>query len=170
MREIELMKFSKEEIEEGSLMVSYNAATSFKQRFAFIFNEKIYVVYDQHCKHFECTCKVAAIDFVGTDADYTHTGEVLFFKYDYGIRQITETSGDIPAQLEAQLAANDEFNKRLELRNHALKRAFQSHIWQMEAAQLKNSLEKSLDKINRNAPCPCGSGKKYKKCCGIAKY
>ncbi|MCZ6673433.1 MAG: SEC-C metal-binding domain-containing protein [Verrucomicrobia bacterium] len=21
-------------------------------------------------------------------------------------------------------------------------------------------------KIKRNAPCPCGSGKKYKKCCG----
>ena len=21
----------------------------------------------------------------------------------------------------------------------------------------------------RNEPCPCGSGKKYKKCCGIAK-
>lgn len=28
--------------------------------------------------------------------------------------------------------------------------------------------EKSIksNKINRNAPCPCGSGKKYKKCCG----
>ncbi len=24
-----------------------------------------------------------------------------------------------------------------------------------------------LDKIGRNDPCPCGSGKKYKKCCGI---
>jgi uncharacterized protein YecA (UPF0149 family) len=23
-----------------------------------------------------------------------------------------------------------------------------------------------LEKINRNGPCPCGSGKKYKKCCG----
>jgi len=22
---------------------------------------------------------------------------------------------------------------------------------------------------DRNAPCPCGSGKKYKKCCGKAK-
>ncbi len=22
---------------------------------------------------------------------------------------------------------------------------------------------------DRNAPCPCGSGKKYKKCCGAAK-
>jgi hypothetical protein len=24
-------------------------------------------------------------------------------------------------------------------------------------------------KIERNAPCPCGSGKKYKKCCGLNK-
>ncbi|MBW6463744.1 MAG: SEC-C domain-containing protein [Firmicutes bacterium] len=24
----------------------------------------------------------------------------------------------------------------------------------------------SVDKIGRNEPCPCGSGKKYKKCCG----
>lgn len=24
-------------------------------------------------------------------------------------------------------------------------------------------------KIGRNDPCPCGSGKKYKKCCGIGK-
>ena len=22
-----------------------------------------------------------------------------------------------------------------------------------------------MSKISRNAPCPCGSGKKYKKCC-----
>ncbi len=25
--------------------------------------------------------------------------------------------------------------------------------------------EASADKIGRNDPCPCGSGKKYKKCC-----
>nr|WP_272917305.1 SEC-C metal-binding domain-containing protein [Halobacillus litoralis] len=24
-------------------------------------------------------------------------------------------------------------------------------------------------KIGRNEPCPCGSGKKYKKCCGSPK-
>jgi uncharacterized protein YecA (UPF0149 family) len=23
-----------------------------------------------------------------------------------------------------------------------------------------------VEKIGRNDPCPCGSGKKYKKCCG----
>ena len=25
---------------------------------------------------------------------------------------------------------------------------------------------KDIKKIGRNDPCPCGSGKKYKKCCG----
>ena len=32
---------------------------------------------------------------------------------------------------------------------------------------LNPSVTKTSDKkIGRNAPCPCGSGKKYKKCCG----
>jgi preprotein translocase subunit SecA len=26
--------------------------------------------------------------------------------------------------------------------------------------------ERAEKKISRNAPCPCGSGKKYKNCCG----
>jgi preprotein translocase subunit SecA len=29
-------------------------------------------------------------------------------------------------------------------------------------------VRRSGDKIGRNDPCPCGSGKKYKKCCGVA--
>ena len=30
----------------------------------------------------------------------------------------------------------------------------------------KNPVKRSEKKVGRNAPCPCGSGKKYKKCCG----
>ncbi len=30
----------------------------------------------------------------------------------------------------------------------------------------KNPVKRSQEKVGRNAPCPCGSGKKYKKCCG----
>ncbi|MFW6113178.1 MAG: SEC-C metal-binding domain-containing protein, partial [Thermodesulfobacteriota bacterium] len=26
--------------------------------------------------------------------------------------------------------------------------------------------QRQQKKVGRNAPCPCGSGKKYKKCCG----
>jgi preprotein translocase subunit SecA len=30
-------------------------------------------------------------------------------------------------------------------------------------------LRRNEPKVGRNAPCPCGSGKKYKKCCGKGK-
>jgi preprotein translocase subunit SecA len=30
------------------------------------------------------------------------------------------------------------------------------------------TVRRQTDKVGRNAPCPCGSGKKYKKCCGKA--
>jgi SEC-C motif domain protein len=30
------------------------------------------------------------------------------------------------------------------------------------------TVKRETPKIGRNDPCPCGSGKKYKKCCGVA--
>ena len=36
-----------------------------------------------------------------------------------------------------------------------------------ESAQEKKVAPvKKAPKVSRNAPCPCGSGKKFKKCCG----
>ena len=32
----------------------------------------------------------------------------------------------------------------------------------------KQPVKRSTQKVGRNDPCPCGSGKKYKKCCGAA--
>jgi preprotein translocase subunit SecA len=34
-------------------------------------------------------------------------------------------------------------------------------------SERKKPQTRSAGKVGRNAPCPCGSGKKYKKCCGI---
>ena len=37
-----------------------------------------------------------------------------------------------------------------------------------DASVKKQPVRKSAaDKVGRNDPCPCGSGKKYKKCCGF---
>ena len=41
----------------------------------------------------------------------------------------------------------------------------------MYAGQVETPIEtyrRETPKIGRNDPCPCGSGKKYKKCCGAA--
>jgi preprotein translocase subunit SecA len=34
-------------------------------------------------------------------------------------------------------------------------------------ANEKKPEQRRRDKVGRNDPCPCGSGKKYKKCCGV---
>jgi preprotein translocase subunit SecA len=39
-----------------------------------------------------------------------------------------------------------------------------------KAAPRKKAKKAKVEiKVGRNDPCPCGSGKKYKKCCGLAK-
>jgi SWIM/SEC-C metal-binding protein len=40
------------------------------------------------------------------------------------------------------------------------------NVRDLEVLQNKQVSVVSTDKVNRNDPCPCGSGKKYKKCCG----
>ncbi|MBQ7411533.1 MAG: SEC-C domain-containing protein [Clostridia bacterium] len=38
---------------------------------------------------------------------------------------------------------------------------------QKKQAQPKQPVR--VEKVGRNDPCPCGSGKKYKKCCGASQ-
>ena len=35
-----------------------------------------------------------------------------------------------------------------------------------DESKVKKASPKRVNKIGRNDPCPCGSGKKYKQCCG----
>jgi SEC-C motif-containing protein len=36
----------------------------------------------------------------------------------------------------------------------------------MDGVLRNNTIQRTSAKVGRNDPCPCGSGKKYKKCCG----
>ncbi|MBP7893336.1 MAG: SEC-C domain-containing protein [Firmicutes bacterium] len=38
-----------------------------------------------------------------------------------------------------------------------------------DGGSARQPLRRSDKKVGRNDPCPCGSGKKYKKCCGASK-
>jgi preprotein translocase subunit SecA len=45
-------------------------------------------------------------------------------------------------------------------------RVVMSHGGESEAAQAAAPVKREGDKVGRNDPCPCGSGKKYKRCHG----
>ncbi|MFH0800489.1 MAG: SEC-C metal-binding domain-containing protein [Pseudomonadota bacterium] len=56
---------------------------------------------------------------------------------------------------------NRQAARRSELRHEKLRSLYRR--WRMAHPNIAGT---TLDnKIGRNAPCPCGSGKKYKKCC-----
>ena len=38
----------------------------------------------------------------------------------------------------------------------------------VKAAKARNPTKRSTAKVGRNDPCPCGSGRKFKNCCGQA--
>ena len=66
------------------------------------------------------------------------------------IDEILNNIPDVPQEMED--VDMDELYKQLEAQTEALKAEF-------EAKQQKK-------RVKRNEPCPCGSGKKYKDCCG----
>ncbi len=39
--------------------------------------------------------------------------------------------------------------------------------WRLDHHEATAASPVTRTKIGRNEPCPCGSGKKYKKCCGL---
>ena len=74
------------------------------------------------------------------------------------IRNIQEIKDNL---LDYTTQMNDEeSNKRLE--------ELQERIDVMKETRVEQVIRKDK-KIHRNDPCPCGSGKKYKKCCGKNK-
>jgi SEC-C motif-containing protein len=41
-------------------------------------------------------------------------------------------------------------------------------VYAGQEAPAGQPIRREKPKVGRNDPCPCGSGKKYKKCCGVA--
>jgi preprotein translocase subunit SecA len=76
-------------------------------------------------------------------------------------------------QLVRQESAEEIEAKRLALQRKAMQRITASHAeagGDGEASQAKQeTVVRAQPKVGRNDPCPCGSGKKYKKCHGQAE-
>ncbi|OHD05224.1 UPF0149 family protein [Sphingopyxis sp. RIFCSPHIGHO2_12_FULL_65_19] len=67
-----------------------------------------------------------------------------------GITELSDNRSTVTAAADSRSEAVERLSTWVEL----------LHEW-----RLKNDENRS--KVGRNDPCPCGSGKKYKKCCGL---
>ncbi len=71
-----------------------------------------------------------------------------------------QSLGSQIAQNEAQRSAQSSFNG-----DQARRQAVNSAMNQRSQGE-SITVRRTMEKVGRNDPCPCGSGKKYKQCCG----
>jgi hypothetical protein len=99
--------------------------------------------------------------FVGLD----HVKEDLAKGLDWAMARLAESPhrkmvDDTAKEMEWWASFNKEEQRREAARDLAMGAA---NVWQEDSF---TGYKRSGPKIGRNDPCPCGSGKKYKKCCG----
>ena len=128
-----------------------------------------YFIYDHYCPNPECDCNQAVLDFYFYDAAGSK------YKYDFTVRL---KLGSLKYEMVRIDCSNEKINDILD---YIIKNKPETiRILKRRYNDVKNA-GKTIDKnltateaekpvintgIGRNDPCPCGSGKKYKKCCG----
>ncbi len=102
--------------------------------------------------------------------EYKKEGYNLFAKLMQAISQYT-ISNLMRLQIvhEDELAKMEEEQRIQRERQMAQARRIDREAAEEQAAQKQQPVQREEEKIGRNAPCPCGSGRKYKKCCGRFK-
>jgi len=170
--------FPEKRIEKESLMIRYSDIFPHAEKIWFEINDIIYLVEDQYCLASTCSCTHSALTFIAikNKKKIKSRGEPLTFLFDYkkksyeildkGPKNIAtprELVNEILQKNLGKLFKNRHKKLRSLYRN--FRKKHQQSVKQSSNKPLITTETNEQKKIGRNDPCPCGSGKKYKKCC-----
>lgn len=157
--------FSLDHYSDENLKISYGEIFPLCRIFIVTKKDKEFEIDLQFCTSRECKCKEVNIRLFFEDECYSE------FIYDYGTKKSFDPS--MNWVIDDIKKVESEFDILLETNAAQIK-----IIYAMSKMKLDNYLDQIDEendsyvqepavstKIGRNEPCPCGSGKKYKKCC-----
>lgn len=164
--------FEYDEIETSGLMSAYNDVLPYGDQLLVTVNGKECVIFDQYCLLPGCSCTDTMLNVfeVGEEAKKRAENETptesCIIALNYRKKRWKKgESGSFPLVVESVRRAAEQqipdIYERLLKRHLRLKAIYahcrKKHYTPAQAVQLV--------RVGRNDPCPCGSGKKYKKCC-----
>jgi hypothetical protein len=171
-------------------MVGYYEILPFARPIGFNNGAHDWAFDDQYCLRPDCSCRAAVLQcfqITPRPAGAAPEGPNLSLRYYYDTQrcEVLETTGtDISAQafLNAMRQTQPDFDTVLAKRHHQLRYLYRLFLQRHPTAKRAAVSDPAGDadlvdepaapparatpKPGRNDPCPCGSGKKYKKCCG----
>jgi hypothetical protein len=80
--------------------------------------------------------------------------------------QLRVTEGDLPGDTDVLIGMDIIGQGDFAVTNKDGKTVFSFRIPSLDRIDFVKQKPAELSKVGRNDPCLCGSGKKYKKCCG----
>jgi hypothetical protein len=136
-------------------------------------------VIDLYCTNPHCGCDNITLEFFSTTEDddllYDEIDSTVTVSYNTGeiVTSHREPHAKLdPLELFAQLKLEyPDVLERFRKRHETIKKIYEKREELTSTQKQDLSTEKPINqiKVGRNDPCPCGSGKKYKKCCITGK-
>lgn len=164
-------KFDYVAVEKESLMYAYRDILPFGEQLTLVIDGKKYIIFDSYCLRSGCTCTDTILSIFSAEpspkkkirsamCDVT----LSYAKKSWVPYENRELSISVKAARSAIEKQIPDFYKKLKQRHLTLKRIY-AHCKKKHYSPLLLEQSAQIQKVGRNAPCPCGSGKKYKKCC-----
>ena len=160
------LEFDKEHHEDLSLMFPYIDAFPCSL-FRVTLNGQKYEVLDLYCKNPTCFCTDVTLntyEIHANDEGKTRAEHIGDYDYNYKTKQVNNVEGNrtiVTSVIRHIFNVYDDIEKLFIRRNKIVK---QLYTKSMQIYHEENQARTTV-KISRNQPCPCGSGKKYKRCC-----
>jgi hypothetical protein len=142
---------------------------------AFLYDGSNFLVTDQYCTNAKCHCNAVVLSFFRLSGRETQTPEFIIrlrlSSLNYEMEHINcdpdKIAGIVKYFLDKQGVLETLRRRYREMK----KDGGESQMKRVKEAEDKDHnpepIRAAEPKASRNDPCPCGSGKKYKKCCGL---
>lgn len=163
-------RFDSDDFDAG-YMAAYNAILPYAKTFAVRLDGKPYLVEECYCLKKKCPCTATTLAFYPVTENEGRANEVagaavFSLRVDYSSKSWSANEND-----ELRLAKDDIEQVRSAFESqqqdcYATMMEHQQRLKLLYSNYLKTVVTEKKPKIGRNDPCACGSGKKYKKCCG----
>jgi hypothetical protein len=165
------VQFPPEVLTGDGSMVGYYELFPYARQIVATLDGAPWILDDQYCVNPTCHCQDVGLAFLqGHSApvfDDGYSKAEITIRYAYNKGEITESlaagaSGPAAQDILRQIkGARPDLDTILAERHALLRRLFRRAI-----AEMKPHVP--TKEPGRNDPCPCGSGKKYKRCCGTS--
>jgi len=170
--------FPEEVLADPSVMMQYQEVFPHARTISFEKAGSAWAVLERYCTRPDCSCQEVYLDIAKVPGNIARQPKVVVKEKDLASVSFDYTTGSIkvrktaprgwPSELDlfaALQAANPELKVRLKRRQRVLR---QLHRNARRAHKLRTAAQapQPPKKVGRNEPCPCGSGKKFKHCCG----